>query len=83
MFAAQKSAPKVIWIDNGASSKRLLEVLGGEFIDINLESTLRLNPFDGKPTPGKIKLLLACIEIMLQDTKIPKLAQGVIGRGHL
>ena len=78
MFAAQKSAPKVIWIDNGASSKRLLEVLGGEFIDIHLESKLRLNPFEGIPTPGKIKLLLACIEIMLQDSKIPKLHKALL-----
>ena len=78
MFAAQQPPPKVIWIDNGASSQRLLEVLGGEFINVGLESGLCLNPFDGEPTPSKIKLLLATIEIMLQDGKMPKLHQSLL-----
>ena len=78
MFAAQQPPPKVIWIDNGASSQRLLEVLGGEFINVGLESELCLNPFDGEPRPSKIKLLLATIEIMLQDGKMPKLHQSLL-----
>ena len=78
MFSAQTPPPKVIWIDNGASSQRLLEVLGGEFININLESGLCLNPFDGKPTPSKIKLLLSVIEIMLKDERMPKLHQALL-----
>lgn len=79
MVAAQKPGPKIIWIDNGASSRRLLNVLGGQFIDLNLESNLCLNPFDGKPTPSKIKLLLATIEIMLKDGDgLPKLHKSLL-----
>ena len=78
MFSSQTPPPKVIWIDNGASSQRLLEVLGGEFINVSLESGLRLNPFDGKPTPSKIKLLLAAIEIILKDERMPKLHQSLL-----
>ena len=54
------------------------QVLGGEFINVGLESGLCLNPFDGEPTPSKIKLLLATIEIMLQDGKMPKLHQSLL-----
>ena len=32
----------------------------------------------GKPTPSKIKLLLATIEIMLQDGKMPKLDKSLL-----
>jgi len=45
-FCGQSPTPKIVWIDNGASSERLLEVLGGEFIDLNLSSGIRLNMFD-------------------------------------
>ena len=79
MFSSQTPPPKVIWIDNGASSQKLLEALDGQFIDLNLESGLCLNPFDGKPTPSKIKLLLATIEIMLKDGKnLPKLHKSLL-----
>ncbi|MCY4643185.1 MAG: ATP-binding protein, partial [Bacteriovoracales bacterium] len=79
MFSSQTPPPKVIWIDNGASSKKLLEALDGQFIDLNLESGLCLNPFDGKPTPSKIKLLLATIEIMLKDGRsLPKLHKSLL-----
>ena len=78
MFSSQTPPPKVIWIDNGASSQKLVETLSGEFINVNLESGLRLNPFDGSPTPSKIKLVLSIIEIMLKDEKMPKLHQALL-----
>lgn len=72
MFYGQKPTPRIIWIDNGASSKRLLEVLDGEFVDLNLESGIRINVFDlpeGEKTPSssKIKLILAVLELILKD----------------
>ncbi len=72
MFYGQKPTPRIIWIDNGASSKRLLEVLDGEFVDLNLESGIRINVFDLQigektPTSAKIKLILAVLELILKE----------------
>ncbi len=72
MFYGQKPRPKIVWIDNGASSQRLLEVLDGEFVDLNIKSSIRINPFDlepgtEKPTPSKIKLILAVLESILKE----------------
>jgi len=72
MFYGQKPTPRLFWIDNGASSQKLLEVLDGEFIDLNLESGIRINVFDlpegeKAPTPAKIKLILAVLELILKD----------------
>ena len=74
-FCGQKyegRAPKIVWIDNGASSEKLIEVMDGEFIDLNLNSGIRLNMFDleegeTKPTSSKIKLILGCLELILKD----------------
>jgi conjugal transfer ATP-binding protein TraC len=72
MFYGQKPTPRIIWIDNGASSKRLLEVLDGEFVDLNLESGIRINVFDLQtgeqiPSPAKTKLILAVLELILKE----------------
>jgi type-IV secretion system protein TraC len=70
-FYGQNPTPKIVWIDNGASSQRLLEVLGGEFIDLNIDSKICLNMFDlnGEKTPStsKVKLILAALESILKD----------------
>lgn len=71
-FYGQTPRPRIIWIDNGASSKRLLEVLDGEFLDFKLDSGLCINMFDLKkgeqrPGPEKIKLILAILELILKD----------------
>lgn len=63
---------KVVWIDNGASSKGLVEALDGQFIDLNLDSGIVLNPFSKvegqkKPHPRKVKLLLGIIEIICKE----------------
>lgn len=72
MFYGQRPTPKIVWIDNGASSEKLLEVLGGEFVDLNIKSAIRINPFDlepgaDKPAPSKIKLILAVLESILRE----------------
>lgn len=71
-FCGQSPKPKIVWIDNGASSEKLIEVMDGEFIDLNLESGIRLNMFDlengeKKPSASKIKLILGCLELILKD----------------
>ena len=68
--------PKMVWLDNGASSQRLVEVLNGEVIELQLDSNLCLNVFDlakreTEPSPSKIKLILAVLEnIFKEDDKI-------------
>lgn len=71
-FIGQTPEPKVIWIDNGASSQKLVESLSGEFINLSLESGIRLNLFElganeVKPSPSKIKLILAVLETILKE----------------
>ena len=72
----QGKHPKIVWLDNGASSQRLVEVLGGEVIDLQIDSELCLNVFDlapreTKPSPSKIKLILALLEtIFKEDDKL-------------
>lgn len=85
-FCAQVPRPKIVWIDNGASSEKLIEVLNGEFIDLNLNSGIRLNMFDledgeTKPTSTKIKLILGCLELILKDedkTGLPKREKALL-----
>lgn len=77
-FCAQEPKPKIVWIDNGASSEKLIDVMNGEFIDLNLNSGIRLNMFDleddeTKPTSSKIKLILGCLELILKDEDKPGL----------
>ncbi len=72
MFYGQKPTPRLFWIDNGASSQKLLEVLDGEFVDLNLESGIRINVFDlpngeATPSPARVKLILAILELILKD----------------
>ena len=81
-FYGQHPTPRIVWIDNGASSERVLDksILDGQFIDLGLESSIRVNMFDlpeGEKTPGpsKTKLILAILERILaeDDTKgLPK-----------
>ncbi|MBY0315893.1 MAG: hypothetical protein K2Q26_10260 [Bdellovibrionales bacterium] len=85
-FSAQADRPKIVWIDNGASSEKLIEILGGEFIDLHLNSGICLNMFDlesgeSKPTSSKIKLILGCLELILKDDDkfgLPKRDKGLL-----
>ena len=89
MFYGQKvgnKQPRIIWIDNGASSERLLEVLDGEFIDLHLDSGICLNMFDlepgdTKPSATKIKLILGVLELILKDDErkgLPKREKALL-----
>ena len=78
-FHGQKPTPQIVWIDNGASSERLLEILDGEFINLNLESNICLNMFDDIKGGKNSKLVLAALEFMLGDkTPIPKRDRAVL-----
>lgn len=85
-FCGQSPKPKIVWIDNGASSEKLIEVMDGEFIDLNLSSGICLNMFDleageTKPTATKIKLILGCLELILKDDDkigLPKRDKGLL-----
>lgn len=71
-FCNQNPKPKIVWIDNGASSEKLIEVMGGEFIDLTLDSGICLNMFDlegdeARPSSSKVKLILGCLELILKD----------------
>lgn len=71
-FCCQNPKPKLIWVDNGASSQRLVESLGGSFLDFSLKSNLIINLFDlpkgeKKPSAQKVKLILAILEMMLKE----------------
>ncbi len=73
-FYGTHPTPRIVWIDNGASSKRMLDdsILKGQFVDLSLESDLCLNMFDlangtDSPTPAKIKLILAVLEQILTE----------------
>lgn len=85
-FYGQNPKPKIVWIDNGASSQRLLEIFDGEFIDLNLNSCICLNMFDlpegeTTPTPSKVKLILGALESILRDedkSGLPKREKALI-----
>ncbi len=85
-FYGQTPRPKIIWIDNGASSQRLLEVLNGEFIDLTLESGISINLFDLEegeimPAPARIKLILAVLELIFKDEEkkgLPKREKALL-----
>jgi type IV secretory pathway VirB4 component len=71
-FYGQNPTPKIVWIDNGASSETLLEVLDGEFINLNLDSNICLNMFDLQkgekiPSPTKVKLILGALESIFKE----------------
>ena len=81
MLQSLKDAPKIIWIDNGASSKQVVEALKGQYVELDLDKTdISLNMFDlpegeDSPSPSKIKLILAVLESILtdeQNKRLPK-----------
>ena len=74
--------PRIVWIDNGASSQRLIEVLDGEFLDLNLNSGMCLNMFDlkkgeTKPSPDRMRTLLAVLEMILKRRRQTSTRQAI------
>lgn len=86
MFYGQTPRPKIVWLDNGASSKNIVDCLDGQFVELNLDSKICLNPFDleknaGAPPPSKIKLILAVIENICKEDEsfgLPKLEKSLL-----
>ncbi|MBF0362740.1 MAG: ATP-binding protein [Oligoflexia bacterium] len=86
MFIGQVPKPKIVWIDNGASSKNIVETLNGQYIDLNLDSGICLNIFDledgeFEPSPSKVKLILAVLETILSEKRdggLPKLDKAYL-----
>ena len=85
-FHGRTPTPKIVWIDNGASSKNLTEVLGGTFVDLGLDSGICINMFDlgsGErlPDSSKTKLILAVLESIFKDEEhqgIPKREKALL-----
>ena len=79
MLHGLKNTLRIIWIDNGASSRHAVEALNGQFIDCQLDgNNLCLNMFDlpknqSLPEPSKIKLIMAVLESILKDEEKPGL----------
>ena len=62
-FCGQNPTPKIVWMDNGESSRNLTEVLDGEFVGLSLDSGICVNMFDlepGETTPdgSKVRLII-------------------------
>lgn len=77
-FFTQRPTPKIVFVDNGKSSENFVESCGGEFIDVNVDSNICLNPFDlgsgeTKPSMLKVKSILACLELMFRDSEADSL----------
>jgi len=85
-FATQRPAPKIVFVDNGRSSENFVKVLGGEFIDVSLDSGICLNPFElssleNSPSTLKIKSILAILELMFKDEEksfLPKREKAML-----
>lgn len=81
-----KENPKVFFVDIGGSYKKLCENLEGQYIELGVDDTISINPFDlrdGEMTPSshKIKFLLGLIELMTKEEgagRLPKLARSEI-----
>jgi len=75
-------------IDIGGSYKKLTEVLGGEYFEINLSDSYALNPFvlqsgEGEPSSQKLKSLVAIVEQMVTEddrTRLGKMDRVLLER---
>lgn len=79
---------KVFVIDIGASYKKMTEILKGQYFDVSLSSTFKLNPFylahaKEAPSGEKIKGLVNIIEQMVVDEgdKLQKFDRVLIEKG--
>ena len=79
-FYGQIPVPKIVWIDNGESSRGLVEYLEGSFIDLGLDTQAVINMFDlpegeKEPSSSKVKLILAVLESILKEEGKERLAK--------
>ena len=81
-----KENPKVFFVDIGGSYRKLCENLSGQYVELGVNDTLSVNPFDlapGEITPSshKVKFLLGLVELMTKEEgaeRLPKLARAEI-----
>ncbi|MBF0298166.1 MAG: hypothetical protein HQK51_05565 [Oligoflexia bacterium] len=88
MFCCDDPAPKIVWIDNGESSRNLVEIFDGQFVDLRLDSKICFNLFDldvGDTTPpaSKVKLILAVLELMFSESEIGNKGLSKIDKAEL
>lgn len=81
-----KENAKVFFIDIGGSYRKLTENLGGQYVDLGVNDTLSINPFDllsgeSEPSSQKIKFLVGLVELMTKEDgvdRLPRLARAEI-----
>lgn len=81
-----KENPKVYFVDVGGSYKKLTENLSGQYVDLGVDDSLAINPFDlavgeAEPSSHKIKFLVGLVEIMAKEDhehRLPRLARAEI-----
>ena len=81
-----KENPKVFFVDIGGSYRKLCENLSGQYVELGVNDTLSVNPFDlipGETVPSshKVKFLLGLVELMTKEDgadRLPKLARAEI-----
>ncbi len=81
-----KENPKVFFVDIGGSYRKLTDNLGGQYVELGVNDTLSINPFDllpGETTPSsqKIKFLVGLVELMTKEDgvdRLPRLARAEI-----
>lgn len=74
MMQMLKENPKVFIVDIGGSYKKICENFDGQYIQLGVDTSLSINPFDlpkGETTPSsqKIKFILSLVEIMTKENE--------------
>lgn len=77
---------RVFIIDIGGSYRKLTSALNGQYIEVNLSSDYKVNPFaisnpSEEPSSQKIMSILACVECMVSEddkAKLPKLERVLL-----
>jgi len=87
-FQQMTRKTRLFVIDIGGSYKKLTEVLGGEYFEINLSDSYALNPFvlqsgESEPSSQKLKSLVAIVEQMVTEddrTRLGKMDRVLLER---
>lgn len=76
--------PRIFIIDVGGSYRRFTRLLGGDYVDLQQDTQVALNPFlprDGEPEPELVGFIAGIIERMVKnegDAYIDKVSQHLI-----
>lgn len=85
-FNEKKEPPLIRILDIGGSYKKITEILGGQYCEINIDSKNSINPFElahgnTEPTPEKISSLKAILETILKEEdkqNLPKFEKSLL-----